>query len=473
MAYEKTFYRVYATAQTNHAVCELARRTFLSLLDCHSAGLTVERHHLLLVGNKDRLILSPELDTLLFDDRVDRLTKATTLWKATSMGLKDLFHCNLQDESSVPPTKETLLSVISHCIDYSTSIFYECPERLISKPSRAHFSHIIKALNGLYQVVNSSSLEVLATLYYSEENNKSSLIPGKNQSKGGLIELNNISEQVFRLVENPICSITTITSVKGKSMKQLVLENARIIFSTVITAGKKDMQEIMPAFNVVIIDEATQLVEVSTAIMFSEGLRCLVLAGDNKQLPSTVISELAKEKGYGRSLFDRLLQHAIPSSLLNIQYRMHPKISIWPNDSFYKGLLNDGENVLGPEYTKHWHDFLPPFSIYDVHGTEEKDHKGSTLNRIEVKVALQVLKALNSIFKIHGMGFDCHLIYFHYFDCYHFYVVIIMTKTFCLYFYSWFFRIQQNPGEIKFFSCYCWYYYTLLGSKRPHQRAVG
>jgi senataxin len=435
MASEKTYYRVYATAQTNHAVCELARRTFLSLLDCDNAGLKVERHHLLLVGNKDRLILSPELDTLLFDDRVDRVDKATKLWKATSMGLKDLFHCSLQGESDVPPTKETVLSVISHCIDYSTSIYYECPERLISKLSRAHFSRIIEALNGLYQVVNSSSLEVLATFYHSKDFNQSSIISGKNQSKGGFIELKNISEEVFRLVENQICSMTSI-SVKGKTMKQLVLENARIIFSTVITAGKKDMQEIMPAFNVVIIDEATQLVEVSTAIMFSEGLQCLVLAGDNKQLPSTVISELAKEKGYGRSLFDRLLQHAIPSSLLNIQYRMHPRISIWPNDSFYNGLLNDGENVLGTEYTKHWHNFLPPFSIYDVHGREEKDHKGSSLNRIEVNVALQVIKELNSIFKIHGKDVDCHLRYFLYFYCYNFQVVIITIKTFVPIFYS-------------------------------------
>jgi hypothetical protein len=409
MASQKIYYRVYATAQTNHAVCELARRTLHSLIDCNSGRLEVERHHLLLVGNKNRLILSPELETLLFDDRVDRLTKATTLWKATSMELKHLFRSDLQDESNDPPTKETILSVISHCLNYSKSIFYECPERLISKPSRAHFSRVIKALNGLYQVVESSSLYVLKRLCCFEELNQLSTISA--QSKRGFIELKEISEEVFRLVENRICSII---SVKGKNMRELVLENARIIFSTVITAGNKEIQDIMPSFNVVIIDEATQLVEVSTAIMFSGGLECLVLAGDNKQLPSTVISELAKEKGYGRSLFDRLLQHEIPSTLLNIQYRMHPGISLWPNGQFYNGLLNDGENVLGSEYTKHWHDFLPPFSIYDVQGREEKDQKGSTLNRIEVNVALQVIKVLNqkleAAVSIQGMNLIAYIL---------------------------------------------------------------
>jgi hypothetical protein len=361
------------------------------------------------VGNKDRLILTPELETLLFDDRVDRLTKATTLWKASSMELKLLFCSDSQDEFNEQPTKENILTVISRCLDYSTSIFYECPERLISKPSRAHFSRVIQALNGLYQVVNSSSLDVLTTFLSFEELNHSSTI--STQSKRGFIELKAISEEVFRLVENQICSLT---NVKGKKMRELVLENARIIFSTVITAGNKEMQDIMPPVNVVIIDEATQLVEISTAIMFSDGLECLVLAGDNKQLPSTVISELAKEKGYGRSLFDRLLQHEIPSTLLNIQYRMHKGISLWPNGQFYNGLLNDGENVLGSQYTKHWHDFLPPFSTYDVHGKEEKDYKGSTLNRIEVKVALQVIKVLNQKLKaavsIQGIHFIAYIL---------------------------------------------------------------
>ena len=70
------------------------------------------------------------------------------------------------------------------------------------------------------------------------------------------------------------------------------------------TTGSRTMvdlrQDIAQPFNVAIIDEATQLVDASTAQVLSPHLKCLVLAGDNQQLPSTVISMLATKNMYGR-----------------------------------------------------------------------------------------------------------------------------------------------------------------------------
>lgn len=51
------------------------------------------------------------------------------------------------------------------------------------------------------------------------------------------------------------------------------------------------------------------------------GLSQLVLVGDPKQLPATVISQLAADKGYARSLFQRLQSCGVPVSLLDTQYR--------------------------------------------------------------------------------------------------------------------------------------------------------
>jgi superfamily I DNA and/or RNA helicase len=170
------------------------------------------------------------------------------------------------------------------------------------------------------------------------------------------------------------------------------------VFSTVSQAGS-DMNSSLKHFDVVIIDEATQLVEAATAIMFSPRLRCLVLAGDNKQLPATVNSALAELHGYGRSLFERLLLHDFPSSLLNTQYRMHPMISVWPNKRFYRGKIIDGENVRSSTYSKEWHSLLPPFSMYDVKGTEELDLSKSYYNRLEVSTVKSVLRSLYGILK--------------------------------------------------------------------------
>jgi superfamily I DNA and/or RNA helicase len=124
-----------------------------------------------------------------------------------------------------------------------------------------------------------------------------------------------------------------------------------------------------------------------------------VLAGDNKQLPATVNSALAELHGYGRSLFERLLLHDFPSSLLNTQYRMHPMISVWPNKRFYRGKIIDGENVRSSTYSKEWHSLLPPFSMYDVKGTEELDLSKSYYNRLEVSTVKSVLRSLYGILK--------------------------------------------------------------------------
>lgn len=59
--------------------------------------------------------------------------------------------------------------------------------------------------------------------------------------------------------------------------------------------------------------------------------------GDPQQLPATVISRQAKQMGYGRSLFARLVALGRQPLLLDTQYRMHPHISTWPNNTFYAG----------------------------------------------------------------------------------------------------------------------------------------
>ena len=71
-------------------------------------------------------------------------------------------------------------------------------------------------------------------------------------------------------------------------------------------------------------DEATQAVEPSALIPISKGCRQLILVGDHKQLPPTVISKKAEQGGLGRSLFERLIDVGIQTHLLDVQYRMHP-----------------------------------------------------------------------------------------------------------------------------------------------------
>lgn len=53
-------------------------------------------------------------------------------------------------------------------------------------------------------------------------------------------------------------------------------------------------------FRMVIIDEASQATEATTLMPLVKGAECVVLAGDPKQLPPTVISQKALSLGLDR-----------------------------------------------------------------------------------------------------------------------------------------------------------------------------
>ncbi|KAI3902086.1 hypothetical protein MKW92_014844 [Papaver armeniacum] len=74
-----------------------------------------------------------------------------------------------------------------------------------------------------------------------------------------------------------------------------------------------------------------------------------------------VIDEAAKlkecqsvsdEVDFGRSLFERLGLFGHAEDLLNVQYRMHPEISSFPNRKIYKEQIIDAPRVLCENYQK-------------------------------------------------------------------------------------------------------------------------
>eukprot|EP01041_Mallomonas_annulata_P000942 gene942-1824_t len=169
-----------------------------------------------------------------------------------------------------------------------------------------------------------------------------------------------------------------------------IMSKVRLIFSTVTGGGRYKFHHI--SIDIVIIDEATQLVEAQTSILFRKGLQCLVLVGDNKQLPVTTKSTHPLAEGYKRSLFDRLTEKNYPSYLLDTQYRMHPDISRWPRVQFYEGKIRDGDNVKSADYCKPWHATILPFSLYDIaSGIEETDVLGSKFNKKEESAVRRLL----------------------------------------------------------------------------------
>ncbi len=181
-----------------------------------------------------------------------------------------------------------------------------------------------------------------------------------------------------------------------------VLAGARVVCATLTgvdsgTLGPK-------RFDLAVIDEACQATEPASWIPVLRANR-VVLAGDPCQLPPTVISRQAQDRGLGVSLMERvMLAHGQGvSKLLTVQYRMHDAIMIFSSGEFYGGLLESA-----PEVAAHLLRDLPgvaadefttaPLKFIDTAGAgydEEPDDDGtSRRNPREAALADRVVRQL-------------------------------------------------------------------------------
>ncbi|KAL0379077.1 UNVERIFIED_CONTAM: Helicase SEN1 [Sesamum radiatum] len=182
------------------------------------------------------------------------------------------------------------------------------------------------------------------------------------------------------------------------TIRNFCLENAYLIFCTVSSSAKLHTEGMKP-LQLVIIDEAAQLKECESSIPLQlPGLPHAVLVGDEKQLPAMVISKACEKAGFGRSLFERLVKLGCSKHLLNIQYRMHPSISLFPNMEFYGGQIRDGQNVKERAYERRFlkEKLFGSYSFINItNGREELDAKCSRKNIVEVSVIADIVSKLN------------------------------------------------------------------------------
>ena len=169
-----------------------------------------------------------------------------------------------------------------------------------------------------------------------------------------------------------------------------ILTRAKIICAT--TTFNADLLS-EQWFDLLVIDEACQSTEPGAWVPI---LKCdkIVLSGDHKQLPPTVLCRDAAKEGFALSLLERQVGIYGDSinRLLNVQYRMHDDIMNFSSNHFYDGkligddsvkghLLTDFENVEFSELTSY------PVEFIDTAGAgwdEEMEKEGlSRFNRQE------------------------------------------------------------------------------------------
>eukprot|EP01102_Stenamoeba_stenopodia_P003957 TRINITY_DN1408_c0_g2_i1.p1 TRINITY_DN1408_c0_g2~~TRINITY_DN1408_c0_g2_i1.p1 ORF type:complete len:800 (+),score=150.06 TRINITY_DN1408_c0_g2_i1:186-2585(+) len=123
-----------------------------------------------------------------------------------------------------------------------------------------------------------------------------------------------------------------------QSIAQLI-QHSKVVLSTNTGAADKNLIN-MNEFDVIVIDEAAQALEASCWIPILKGKK-VVLAGDHLQLPPTIHSTDAAEKGLGVTLFDRLVtQYGDKiTRMLTTQYRMHEDIMSFSSKELYQNRL--------------------------------------------------------------------------------------------------------------------------------------
>ncbi|MBA0647109.1 hypothetical protein Goklo_015018, partial [Gossypium klotzschianum] len=180
-------------------------------------------------------------------------------------------------------------------------------------------------------------------------------------------------------------------------IKNLCLDNAYLLFCTASSSSKLHTERTQE-LDLLVIDEAAQLKECESTIPFQlPGLRQVVLVGDERQLPAMIRSKISGEAEFGRSMFERLVFLGKKKHLFNVQYRMHPAISSFPNKEFYDGLIMDAPMV---KHRSHEKDFLHgnmygAYSFINIaYGKEQFGHLLSKMNMVEVAVVCSIVGIL-------------------------------------------------------------------------------
>ncbi len=147
-------------------------------------------------------------------------------------------------------------------------------------------------------------------------------------------------------------------------------------------------------FDVLVVDEASQALTPALLLGLPRVGR-LVLAGDHRQLPPTVLSLEAAKLGFGVTIFDELMtadggpfpvETAACRHMLTVQHRMHERLMAFPSARFYDGALVAHDAVAQHSLedldvsASQWTLTERPLDVIDTAGAslEERQAEGSS-----------------------------------------------------------------------------------------------
>ncbi|GME65998.1 AAA family ATPase [Neofusicoccum parvum] len=222
-----------------------------------------------------------------------------------------------------------------------------------------------------------------------------------------------INQWTRNLLEERITGISSLVKAFDASQTQLqatldqqkteILRTKRIVACTTTAAAKYTQQLQNAAPDIILVEEAGEILESHVLTAMTPQTKQLILIGDHQQLrPKVNNYALTVEKGNGydlnRSLFERLILAGFPHTTLAQQHRMCPEISSLVRHLTYPDLLDAPKTQTRPRlrglqdrviFFNHQHTEFAEDAIVD---RRDQGSGVSRKNDFEAEMVLQVVR---------------------------------------------------------------------------------
>ncbi|KAK6146300.1 hypothetical protein DH2020_020169 [Rehmannia glutinosa] len=422
--------RTLVCAPTNVAITELSSRVIALVrnsvkTESETGLLPCPLGNMLIFGNKDRLKVGSDIEEIFLDYRVERLVHCLvplTGWKHCVASMLDFLEdCVSQyrifTDNELIKAKESPEDDIQHAESKSLLEFARDRFSHLATPLRScmltFLTHLPRSF--IHEQRFQSMLQIMCHLDSIEIMLFEDISITSNELESVFVRQGMISSESFvdksSLMYARSQCLSTLRSLQASldglglpigtnitSTTEFCFQKASLIFCTTSSSFKLHSFDMEP-FSLLVIDEAAQVKESESIIALQiPDVRHAILVGDEWQLPATVNSKLSEGAGFGRSLFERLSSLSHSKHLLNVQYRMHPSISRFPNSNFYRNQILDAPSVQSQSYERCYLQgrMFGPYSFINIRGgREELDDVGhSRRNMVEVAVIVKLVQKL-------------------------------------------------------------------------------
>ncbi|KAF3432418.1 hypothetical protein FNV43_RR27158 [Rhamnella rubrinervis] len=429
-------YRTLTCAPTNVAITEVASHLVKMVFDEEPDALFCSLGNILLFGNKERLKVGSDIQDIFLDYRIQKITECLTGWRHCFSSMISFFEdcvsqyhvflenemieereqssrCEIKEEGSMSGTTEVATRGMKSFLEFvrerfvsTASPLRRCISIFCTHMAKNYISEeFLQNIVSLFRLIDSFETMLFQDNVVSEELEKDfsrpDVVEGFPESfvdKQSVLSIRSECLSVLRTLQSYLGGLDLPDFRNHESMMEFCFQRASLIFCTVSSSFKLHRVAMEP-LTVLVIDEAAQLKECESTIPLQlPGVKHAILVGDEWQLPAMVNSKISDAAGFGRSLFERLSLQGYAKHQLNIQYRMHPSISFFPNLKFYQNQILDEPVVRKKSYERHFlsGSMYGTYSFINViGGREEKDDDGlSRRNMVEVAIVLKILRNL-------------------------------------------------------------------------------